>query len=82
MIKMMCRIITIYFFPLLFWISETQAQEIYPGLKDITQQVGVEFIHSIGDNEMSNLVESNAGGCAFFDYDNDEDLDIYLVNGA
>jgi hypothetical protein len=51
-------------------------------LTDVTQQAGISFLHSIGDKEMSNLIESNAGGCAFFDYDGDEDLDIYLVNGA
>ena len=51
-------------------------------LTDVTQQVGISFRHNIGDDEMSNLIESNAAGCAFFDYDNDGDLDIYLVNGA
>jgi hypothetical protein len=51
-------------------------------LIDVTQKVGLDFVHSFGDEEMSNLIESSLGGCAFFDYDGDKDLDIYLVNGA
>jgi hypothetical protein len=53
-----------------------------PKLINITAKAGITFVHNMGDDEMSNLVESNGAGCAFFDYDNDGDLDIYLVNGA
>jgi hypothetical protein len=58
------------------------AQYEHLSLIDITQQAGIDFTHNFGDDEMSNLIESNAAGCAFFDYDGDEDLDVYLVNGA
>lgn len=57
------------------------AQDL-PKLVDVTEKVGITFVHSMGDDDMSNLVESNAAGCVFFDYDGDLDLDIYLVNGA
>ena len=74
-------IFIVVFIPLTF-ISLLQAQSNQPKLVDVTQNVGINFIHSFGDDEMSNLIESSLGGCAFFDYDGDKDLDIYLVNGS
>ena len=64
------------------WVLLLSAQTETPLLGDVTQESGINFVHNMGDDEMSNLVESNAGGCAFFDYDNDGNLDIYFVNGA
>ncbi len=70
---------------LLFLVSAPRghsgAQDL-PQLVDVTRQAGITFVHDVGDGDMDNIIESNAAGCAFFDYDGDGYLDIYLVNGA
>ena len=48
---------------------------------DVTPWSGIDFIHSIGDDHLSNLVESVGGGAAWLDYDQDGWLDLYLVTG-
>ncbi len=49
---------------------------------DITAKAGIDFVQTIGDDHMTNIVESAGVGCGFLDYDNDGWIDIYLVNGC
>lgn len=44
--------------------------------------MGIDFIHSIGDGHLSNLVESVGGGAVFLDYDQDGYIDLYMSNGT
>ncbi|HSE20479.1 MAG TPA: CRTAC1 family protein [Pyrinomonadaceae bacterium] len=46
---------------------------------DITGNAGITFKH-VASPDKRYIVESMSGGVAFIDYDNDGDLDIYLVN--
>jgi len=50
--------------------------------QNITAFTGITFKHSIGDSELSNLVESVGGGTVFLDYNLDGYIDLYLSNGA
>src|SRR2546429_8794167 len=43
---------------------------------------GIHWVHTAGKSAMKYLPETSGAGCAFFDYDNDGWMDIYLVNSG
>jgi hypothetical protein len=49
---------------------------------DVTEQTGIPFKHTDGSSGNRYIVESVTAGLALFDYDGDEDIDIYFLNGA
>jgi hypothetical protein len=50
--------------------------------RDITQSVGIRFVHNNGAFGQKFLPETLGPGCAFIDYDGDGYPDILLINGA
>lgn len=49
---------------------------------DVTAHVGIDYVHSLGDGQLSNIVETVGSGAAFLDYDQDGYLDLYVANGT
>jgi hypothetical protein len=50
--------------------------------QEIGKEIGLDFIHSIGDKELTNIVESSGAGAAFLDYDQDGFIDLYVCSGT
>ena len=49
--------------------------------RDITEESGVDFAHYPGEPKQFLLPEIMSPGCALLDYDQDGDLDLFLLNG-
>ena len=82
---------TSYLFSLFFVFGcggSDNGSEQYPkspvrtAFTDITLRSKLDFIHNPGIDGSYWMPESIGSGGAFLDYDNDDDLDIYLVNGS
>jgi hypothetical protein len=50
--------------------------------QEIGMEIGLDFVHSFGDNDLDNIVESTGGGAAFLDYDQDGYIDLYACSGT
>lgn len=49
--------------------------------KEVTAASGIRFEHNMGDNYLTNVIESVGAGCLFFDYNQNGWMDLYIANG-
>ena len=58
-------------------------QDALPWFEDVTEAVGLDFIHDAGPIDENNFLPQIVGsGAAVFDFDGDGLLDIYLLNNG
>ena len=57
-------------------------EQARPQFVDVAREAGVVLLTLAGTPEKLHIVDSSTGGTAVFDYDNDGDVDIFIVNGS
>jgi hypothetical protein len=50
--------------------------------EDRTEELGIDFVHFAGVSGEFYIVEISGPGCGLLDFDNDGDLDLYLIQGV
>lgn len=61
--------------------SEVKTKPLGYSVRDVAGEAGLEFLHvSGGDHEKKYIIETTGSGVAFFDYDHDGWIDVFLVN--
>src|ERR1700746_675256 len=64
-------------------VSSQTKPSILPTFEEVPPSVsGITWIHNNAHSNDRHLPETVGAGCAFFDYDNDGWMDIYLVNSG
>src|SRR5438876_11371531 len=54
----------------------------FPVFRDVASNVGLTLMNVSGEGRNDYIVEANGNGAAFFDYDNDGDMDVLITNGS
>jgi hypothetical protein len=72
-------LIILLFFPIHF-VSLSQEPKVK--FADVTRQAGIDFRYNFGDLSYVNILESSGSGITVFDYNNDNLMDLYMMNGT
>jgi hypothetical protein len=83
---MACRCEPIWLLSLILAVlpcaARAESPTTHPDLfEDRAEELGVDFVHFAGVSGEFYIVEISGPGCGMLDYDNDGDLDLYLIQG-
>jgi len=53
-----------------------------PVFEDVSSKAGIDFVYNFGDYTYENILESSGSGITIFDYDGDQLMDLYMMNGT
>jgi len=62
--------------------SILSCQQHTPSFTEVSSEAGIDFLYNFGDYTYENILESSGSGITVFDYDGDEWLDLYMMNGT
>jgi hypothetical protein len=65
-----------------FLITSLSCQSDTPGFTDVSSEAGIEFLYNFGDYTYENILESSGSGVTVFDFDGDQWMDLYMMNGT
>jgi hypothetical protein len=69
-------------FLLTFFQFQICAQKNPVTFREVSKKAGIDFKYTIGDYSYVNILESSGSGITVFDYNNDNLMDLYLMNGT
>jgi hypothetical protein len=70
------------FFLLMLMSSFLAGQKSSVRFTDIASRAGIDFKYTFGDQHYENILESSGSGITIFDYNNDGNMDILMLNGT
>ena len=68
--------------PVLFFSLTLPAHGAEPYFTNVTREAGINFINQAGNSDKKHLIETQAAGGGFCDFDQDGRLDLYLTGGV
>ena len=75
-------LICLFLILLVFFPGKLSAQKPKVKFNEITKKAKIDFKYTFGDYSYVNILESSGSGITVFDYNNDNLMDIYMMNGT